>query len=911
MANVPKWEETEEIVDVPRFEDTEEIETAIPESNEMGIGEAVLTGLGEGATFGLGPILAGAAGAAGEVVEDIGDVLGLTTDAELRKQGFQIEDAEPGLEGLLKAYYESRDIARRQQERAFEDQPAAAIGGAVLGSIPSTIATGGLTAGAGRGAQAARAVLPRAEALTGLTAAQKAAVGAREGLKAGALAGFGGGEARLAEGEIGEAAAETVATGLGGAAFGAGVPLAGAAAKRTGKFLKELPAFEAPALGYKAGRRGIDIGDDEQVVNYIQNVADDVREVISQNFRGASKQQLLEEADELGVRVAAGEPIEDIINKIKEEGGFGEKARKELGQFVEDLKSLSQSYDPDVQKAISNVEKQAARKALGVQRKGGEIETVTGIDEAFEDLSPLPERAGRVIGREDKFRIPVGEGQFREGKTLTSQALLEGEVPLKQYDLENMKLSELDEVIRKIGQRGFEGQGDAAVPFAKELYGRLRQASNEALETSSLPERNRRLKQMFNALEALDIDPKNFFSTQETVQDEVQKKIFQKITSGSLAGDLDIKNFMKYLGRADERLAEQISEKASFAKDLGRFVRTSEGEGSVSPRVLLGPVQRTVAKVGGLAGSAVRSAAEAKSAIFKRMGELTPEEVLEFGTQLSERYGGKAEPFVNALRKASEAEGARKNALMYGIYQQPAFRRMLEDVGREAIGEEENYEESPEFENTDALNNAGDSIGREPQGVEDVDEELMSALEGNETRGYIPTRNGEAIGQSGVTIAGGLDLGQRGNLDDINISDELKRKFEPYLGLKRGEAQQALEAQPLEISPEEVEEVNRAVKEAYFNETSSEYERITGRDINELPAPVQTVLFSLKYNTGQIGPKTARLAVQGKYDELAEEVRNWHGNANVDRGIINRRQREAEYLQKQLEELRRFRENIR
>ncbi len=70
------------------FEDVEyqdEPDYQLPDSKDsMGVGEAAVTGFGQGASFGTTPIVSGVVGAGMEAVEDLGDALGITTDAKLR-----------------------------------------------------------------------------------------------------------------------------------------------------------------------------------------------------------------------------------------------------------------------------------------------------------------------------------------------------------------------------------------------------------------------------------------------------------------------------------------------------------------------------------------------------------------------------------------------------------------------------------------------------------------------------------------------------------------------------------------------------------------------------------------------------------------------------------------------------------
>ena len=87
----------------------------------------------------------------------------------------------------------------------------------------------------------------------------------------------------------------------------------------------------------------------------------------------------------------------------------------------------------------------------------------------------------------------------------------------------------------------------------------------------------------------------------------------------------------------------------------------------------------------------------------------------------------------------------------------------------------------------------------------DVDWDFISSLEGTKLKGYIPEEKGKPIDQSGVTIGSGFDLGQQNEegLRKIGISEELIKKFKPYLGKKGLEAQQILTNIPLQISDSE------------------------------------------------------------------------------------------------------------
>lgn len=235
--------------------DDKDIEFVEDEPEGMGALEAGATGLAEGGTFGLAPIISGAQNVAMESLEDIGDALGLTQDELLRQQGFKIEDDYEGLEGIKKAFYEGRERFKKQSEKAFEEQPIAASTGLLGGALASAALTPASITGLGKMGKTGQTLAKALSKVAPVTSGPgKASMGQimKEGAKAGALTGFGQGEAKLLEGDVLETAIET------GAAAGTGAATAGALGglgklvKKTGKAIGESGIGQA----FKLGRSG-------------------------------------------------------------------------------------------------------------------------------------------------------------------------------------------------------------------------------------------------------------------------------------------------------------------------------------------------------------------------------------------------------------------------------------------------------------------------------------------------------------------------------------------------------------------------------------------------------------------------------------------------------------------------------
>ncbi|MBB1088723.1 hypothetical protein H4F99_09495 [Lysobacter sp. SG-8] len=180
--------------------------------------------------------------------------------------------------------------------------------------------------------------------------------------------------------------------------------------------------------------------------------------------------------------------------------------------------------------------------------------------------------------------------------------------------------------------------------------------------------------------------------------------------------------------------------------------------------------------------------------------------------------------------------------------------------------------------------------------------------------GYIPRRNGEILGQSGVTISTGIDLGQQsaagtrtiidnyiaehGNAGNVDV-DALMDTLDPYFGLRRQAAADALAAQPLTVTEAEAELLAEAFKFHFLNEIADQFdaENELGMTFRQLPAAAQTVIMDFAYQyglsdtRGNIRQTFWGHVYRGEWLELAEWL-----DSNPD-PYTRRRRREGELLQ--------------
>ncbi len=162
-------------------------------------------------------------------------------------------------------------------------------------------------------------------------------------------------------------------------------------------------------------------------------------------------------------------------------------------------------------------------------------------------------------------------------------------------------------------------------------------------------------------------------------------------------------------------------------------------------------------------------------------------------------------------------------------------------------------------------------------------------------RGYVPMSQGQAIGNSGVTIASGLDLGQQSKdgLIKMGIPQTVCAVLFPYVGLKRESAITKLSALPLILSRDAADAVDRAVFRSYLVRAEGMFNRMAGRTtwggdwkLSDRPKQVQAVVVSLFYQMGESPQKTFGFLASGDYHAAVAELRDparWGGKYYASR----------------------------
>tara|TARA_R110000765_G_C18602436_1_gene569326 strand:- start:30 stop:572 length:543 start_codon:yes stop_codon:yes gene_type:complete len=156
--------------------------------------------------------------------------------------------------------------------------------------------------------------------------------------------------------------------------------------------------------------------------------------------------------------------------------------------------------------------------------------------------------------------------------------------------------------------------------------------------------------------------------------------------------------------------------------------------------------------------------------------------------------------------------------------------------------------------------------------IRSVDFGFIKELEGSETTGYVPKEDGKVLGNSGVTIASGFDLGQRGVQDLVGLPEEIQIKLAPYAGLQGDDADAI--ASSLEIDTDEADIINEFAKQEAMSRLSRQWMGTTGNNFESLPSNKQTAIASVAFQYGDLAKKTPNFWRQVTSDDWEGAKRN-------------------------------------
>jgi hypothetical protein len=188
------------------------------------------------------------------------------------------------------------------------------------------------------------------------------------------------------------------------------------------------------------------------------------------------------------------------------------------------------------------------------------------------------------------------------------------------------------------------------------------------------------------------------------------------------------------------------------------------------------------------------------------------------------------------------------------------------------------------------------------RGVDLVDQGFINVSESGradappETQGYVPVdSSGKAIGQSGVTVAGGVDLGQHSlsYFEGLGLPPTLVSKIKPYIGLKKEKAVEV--ASQLALTEEEAVQLRDVVRSDFVETVAANFEKDSGQSFTTVAPEWRTAIVDLAFQYGKnlkkAAPKFWAQVTKGKAEDALANLRDFKDK------FPSRRNREADLVE--------------
>ena len=196
-----------------------------------------------------------------------------------------------------------------------------------------------------------------------------------------------------------------------------------------------------------------------------------------------------------------------------------------------------------------------------------------------------------------------------------------------------------------------------------------------------------------------------------------------------------------------------------------------------------------------------------------------------------------------------------------------------------------------------------------PQGSESsapmIYKKFLSCHEGFTSCGYVPVnpKTGGVLGQSGVTIGAGVDLGSKSRASFPTVPGFIVNKLEPYFGLRRNLAACAAIELPLRLTTVEADNLTDAIENDVVHKVSKQYDNDKHEKalaFESVPRGIRTAIVSVWYQFGspEKFPNFWSYVTRNNWDNAIKELRNFYTNPNDQAaGDLKRRNNEADIIE--------------
>lgn len=603
---------------------------------------------------------------------------------------------------------------------------------------------------AGRLAEKAKLVgnLDRFNKLKKVQKTAALALAAKEGTKAGAIYAGTMGESKLLEGDVDGFINDVVSGGVSGGVLSAGFT---GGTQVTGALFKKLPFIRNGVDSFKLGSKGIDL-DEAEVNHAINKTASKFIKSFDDKLKELKidKQDALDMVDELGITINTKADLVKAKNLVK--GIQSDSHRKKAQQFLDVLddylgegKAYKQAknglekkiakarYSDPVAEARVKLEKKQLKEAIEtgkIPASSDDLGVISSKDilpeggpevksqvkhNIMEEMTPegrvnthemksqdvpefRPSSIKRTVdptsGREVAFFKDLASGKVHAKIGNYKKALNSEKLSIKEAQQLKNLMNEYSALAKK------ENLPNDVRAAATEAAIKVNEKINGAAAKSGKPidALNKKISNMLTAKDRVGISREITESDKETA-----KKTMAKFIAG--IGDTnpvsDRNLVIQRLRKVDPKMAEEVAMELDELRR--RYDLANKSSGSSNSVNFLSAIWGSVNSVwnkawntlGQASSAPFRAVSTAKQATTKSLAnkslaivDASPAQLQGLITKIKDSGSKSYDLYAKPLQKALTSKPRTKQAIMYGLYQQPSFREMVDVLHTEEQPEE-------------------------------------------------------------------------------------------------------------------------------------------------------------------------------------------------------------------------------
>jgi len=573
--------------------------------------------------------------------------------------------------------------------------------------------------------------------------AKSLSMAAKEGAKAGAITGLTTGESSLLEGDVKGTIKDAVKGGTLGAAAAAGLV---GGTHVTGSIIRSVPGVQDAIDSFSLGLKGVSLEEDvvnKKISDAAKKYVSSLHARL--NKLGKEKHKIMDLIDEQGITINVKSDLDEARKLVKSIDSQTERKRAQqfldvLEDYLGDGKATKNAIARLEKEIIKGKTKDPYTAAKTKLEKDALKRSIESSDDIIESQT-LAVRGKQVLPEgDDAIEAAVRQDTVAKIDPETGEEVIDTIIKAQPYSRPNP--SKIQRSIDEATGREIVSAKDLTTGQVKTIVTEVPSSLDAEKLTTGQTKRLADMMKTYSALAKKESLPKEVTDAATRASmaikdklsgaakqikqplDEVNKKITNALDATDIMGMntkamlekdklANIKNMAKYISgvsdknpvsdkgqvmtylrRVDPKFAKQMDlEIAELRKAHQLHKPADHVPESASFRSLMGTAGGIINKLTNAVG---RAAVSPKQAVTTRLPgqkslagktldivESSPEQIQRVITRLKEGGEGVNQTFIAPLQKALKSPQRTKNAIMYGLMQQPAFREMLETMSEE------------------------------------------------------------------------------------------------------------------------------------------------------------------------------------------------------------------------------------